>query len=91
MLVGLLIGYLCRRIPNLSFTKKLPSYLVYVLLFTLGIAVGADKEIISNILSVGGEALLVAFAAVMGSVLMAYLLYIKVFNKKEVSNKKNME
>ena len=43
--------------------------------FLLGISVGANKEIVNNLVSLGGQDILIALAATLGSILAASIVY----------------
>ncbi len=55
---------------------------IYMLLFFLGIDIGANKTIINNLSTLGLQALAIALAATLGTCLAALFVY-KVFFKKE--------
>lgn len=86
MLFGAVLGFLFR-------TKRLQcqniiTYLIWVLLLGLGIEVGSNKDLISGLFDLGGEALLLALGGTLGSLLTALWLWRCVSHpddKKEVS------
>ena len=80
MFGGIALGYLFRKKALLQKLGKPVSYTIYILLFFLGISVGGNHEIINNILSLGSDALLLAFAGTTGSVVAAWIVY-KLFFK----------
>ncbi len=51
------------------------TWAVYLLLFLLGISVGTNQEIISNFSRIGYKAFWLTLGAVLGSVLVAKLVY----------------
>ena len=75
MFAGIALGYLLRKIPILQKLGKPISYTIFALLFFLGFSVGGNSEIINNLPSLGGQALIIAFAGTLGSVLAAWLVY----------------
>lgn len=75
MLVGVVAGLIMRRIKVLAHIGKAISVTIYVMLFFLGVKIGADRNILANLSSLGLQALLLALAGAMGSVLFAALLY----------------
>lgn len=85
MFTGMLAGYLLRS-KRLTWINKIITALIWLLLFLLGIDVGANDSIIRGLYTLGTEALLLVLAAVAGSVLAAwglwYLLYTR-FRGKE--------
>lgn len=84
MLTGMLLGYLLRN-KKLKWIHKIITFLIWTLLFLLGIDVGGNGAIIKGLHTLGLEALIITLAAVVGSVLCAwglwYLLYIR--NKRK--------
>lgn len=80
MLTGMLLGYLLRS-KRLTWIHKVITFLIWVLLFLLGIDVGGNEAIIKGLYTLGLEAVIITIAAVAGSVLCAwglwYLLYIR--------------
>lgn len=85
MLTGMLIGYLLRN-KRLKWIHKIITLLIWTLLFLLGIDVGGNEAIVKGLHTLGLEALIITLAAVIGSVLCAwvlwYLLYIR-YKRKE--------
>ena len=51
------------------------SYTILLLLFLLGISVGANDAIVNNLTTLGGQAFLIALAGTTGSVLAAWGVY----------------
>lgn len=74
MFAGMLIGYLFKR-KEVTWIGKVITVLIWLLLFLLGIDVGSNQVIMSGLHTIGLEALLIAIAAVMGSVVGARLLW----------------
>ena len=86
MLSGVLFGYLIRD-KKIQFTHKIITVLVWLLLLLLGIEVGANKEIINNLHTIGLEAIYITIGAVGGSVLASWALW-RVINRKQTNIKK---
>ncbi|SEG11878.1 MULTISPECIES: LysO family transporter [Parabacteroides] len=84
MFGGIAVGFLLRKIEFLQKIGKPISYTILLLLFLLGVSVGANDAIVSNLSTLGGQALLIALATTTGSVLAAWLVYRFFF--KERSN-----
>ena len=74
MVCGIILGYAIKE-RNLKFVQKLINYAIFLLLFLLGITVGANGEVMNNLDSIGLEALLITLAAITGSVLCAWGVY----------------
>lgn len=85
MFTGMLAGYLLRS-KRLTWIHKIITLLIWLLLFLLGIDVGANPAIINGLHTIGLEALALTAAAVAGSVLASWglwrLLYVR-FQKRE--------
>ena len=71
MVCGIILGYAFKE-RNLKFVQKLINYAIFLLLFLLGITVGANEDVMNNLDSIGLEALLITLA---GSVLCAWGVY----------------
>jgi len=84
MTSGILVGYLLR---NREWISKpigiIINWAIYLLLFLLGITVGTDEIIMSNLEKIGLSALLLTVGAVTGSVLVSWGTYILFFRKNE--------
>lgn len=84
MAAGLGAGYLLRG--NAGIVKMLNPVInvaIVILLFLLGLAVGSNDLILSNIPGIGWRAFCLTIGALTGSVLLAYLTYKKLFSKDE--------
>lgn len=75
MFGGIVLGYLLRKVEILQRIGKPISYTILLLLFLLGISVGANDAIMSNLATLGGQAFILAFAGTLGSVLAAWAVY----------------
>ena len=74
MFSGIGLGLLLRK-QRLSWLAALITVLVWLLLFFLGVAVGQNQRIIMGLKDLGLEALLLAFAGIAGSVILAWGLW----------------
>lgn len=77
MITGILVGYLFRR-HRLRFIHRLILTLIWLLLFLLGLEVGANETVIRQFGKLGFDAFLLAFAGTLGSVIFAGLLWLVV-------------
>jgi Membrane protein of unknown function (DUF340). len=82
MFSGIALGYLLRNIKLLQKLGRLITITILFLLFFLGVSIGANDLIINNFGTLGLEALLIATATTLGSVLAAWLVYKFVFQNK---------
>lgn len=75
MLAGILAGYGLRNRSFIRLTGKAISVMICVLLFLLGVAVGADRQIVDRLSDLGGQAAILSLGATAGSVAAAWGLY----------------
>lgn len=78
-LAGVAAGYLLRRVRALQHVHHSITLTICFMLFVLGLSVGADPNIVSNLLGYGGQALLISVAGMAGSVVAAWALHRYVF------------
>lgn len=81
LLAGVLAGYLLRRF-RVRWIGKVTMVLIWVLLLLLGVEVGANRQLIESLPTLGLEAAAVAVVSLVGSCLMAMLLW-KCINRRE--------
>lgn len=86
MASGIAIGWLLRR-RKLTYLGKVTNFLIWVLLFLLGVEVGGDERIIRGIASLGLEAIAVAAGGVAGSALLALFLLRRARSGREAARK----
>lgn len=75
MISGILAGYFLRRRTFVQHVGRLISVTIIVLLFLLGVTVGANKVIMDNLSELGIQAFALSAAGVLGSVVCAWLVY----------------
>ena len=76
MTIGFIIGYVLRnKTKFILFSNKATTLIIYMLLFLLGIGVGLNKTIVSNMVNIGLQAILITFGAMLGSLIFAYITY----------------
>ena len=80
---GVIIGILLRQKLSVVVVSKVITSIIYLLLLILGIAVGANEEIISNLDTLGYKALVITLGSLLGSCLFALLIFKKMFNKSQ--------
>lgn len=83
MFAGIALGYLLRRAAWLQRIGSSISYTILLLLFLLGTTVGANEELIRNLPTLGGEALLLSSAGLLGSLVAAYGVYRWFFERRK--------
>ena len=74
MLGGIALGYICRNL-DMGWVKHLITGLIWLLLLVLGLEVGSNARVMDSLLTLGGESLLLAVGATLGSVLLAKALW----------------
>ena len=74
MLGGIALGYICRN-RAMGWVKHLITGLIWLLLLVLGLEVGSNARVMDSLLTLGGESLLLAVGATLGSVLLAKALW----------------
>ena len=74
MLCGIGAGYLLRN-RKMSFIGRVITALIWVLLFLLGIEVGANPRIVNGLQTLGLEAIVLTIAGSLGSAVFAWALW----------------
>lgn len=82
MVCGIITGYLLRNREIIKHSGKFVSGAIFLLLFLLGVAVGNNKNILDHLDTIGLKALVVTLAAVLGSSMMAWLVFKYIFKKQ---------
>lgn len=82
MFGGIALGYLFRRVELLQKLGTPISYTILLLLFLLGISVGANDSIVKNLTTLGSQAFLLALAGTVGSMLAAWVVYYLFFQER---------
>jgi len=83
LFAGTLSGYAFSRVKGFNkITDKASIYIIYALLFFMGLSVGTRPEVMKNLAEIGFDALLIALFAIAGSLFTAFLLYRFYFSKK---------
>lgn len=75
MMFGIAAGYLLRGVELFQKIGKTISYTIFLLLFLLGVSVGSNDAIIKNLYNLGWQALIIAAAGTLGSVIAAWCVY----------------
>ena len=82
MAVGIALGFLLQRKTRvIKMVDPSINIAIYALLFLLGVSVGTNQTIVSNLDTLGVKALLLMAGGVMGSVVLAFFVH-KVFFKR---------
>lgn len=86
MAAGVLIGWLLRR-HRVRWTGKVTMVLIWLLLLILGVEVGSDRRIVESLPTLGLEAAVIAVVSLLGSCLLAWLLWTVVRRKENAGEK----
>lgn len=82
MFAGIAIGYLLRNVRKVKAVGTTTMITIVVLLFVMGGEIGNNELVVRNLVGLGGEALLIAVAATLGSVVAARIIYNILFKAK---------
>lgn len=77
---GILAGYILRN-KNLKFIHKMITVFIWALLFSLGISVGMNDTLLTNLPTLGLDALIITFGGLAGSLIMAWFIYTRWFTR----------
>lgn len=81
--IGFFIGFFgLLKEKQVKINCRLQTLWLLLLIFCMGVSIGRDGEVISNLPVLGGKALLFAVLAVIGSVVFVFILS-KLFLDKE--------
>ena len=84
IILGVGVGFILRqRFSVNKVVSKVIMILIYMLLLILGVVVGANETIISNLGTIGVKAAAISISAVLGSMVMAKILYHFLYKVKE--------
>jgi len=82
--IGIVLGVLVRRQGELlGAADRLSMGAVYLLVFLLGISAGASEEITRHLGRIGFQALVISLAAMIGSGVVSYAVYVVWFRNLE--------
>ena len=82
MLLGVAVGRLLRG-RNLKWLPAVTMLLIWSLLFLLGYEVGSDPRVVAGLASLGMEALVLSLAGILGSAVLAWLLWRMAARRRE--------
>ena len=84
LISGAIAGYFSRRIPNIKKVGSAIGIVIMLLLFFLGVSVGANPQVVAKFHTIGTEAMIIALGGTLGSIICAWIVY-RYFFKKEKS------
>lgn len=72
---GIIVGSFLRKTAVSKHIGLVISVIIVLLLFFLGVAVGANEEVVKNFSAIGFDAFLLTVGGTLGSVLCAWWVY----------------
>lgn len=83
MTAGMVLGYFLRTKKNLlKLSNKSTLWIIFLLLFFMGVSVGSNSDVMNNLDTIGLRGLQMAIVTILGSVLLSWIVYILVFKTK---------
>ena len=86
ILTGVFVGYVTRKSTHIKYVSSVISVIIVLLLFFLGVSVGANKEIVNSFANIGVDAFAIATACTIGSLLCAWFVYNRFFKNKNTNS-----
>ncbi len=83
IIVGVLLGTQIRSAHAPALFSKLLNIIIYILLLVMGISVGGNERIVSNLSTIGLNATIIALGAILGSITFAAIIYNYIFKTGE--------
>ncbi len=81
ILSGIVVGYIARGQKFLKHIGPVLSVVIALLLFSLGVSVGSNEQVLNNFATIGIEALLLTIGGTLGSLFCAKWIYTRFFKK----------
>ncbi|MCM1178377.1 MAG: lysine exporter LysO family protein [Clostridium sp.] len=78
---GVIAGFFLRK-RNLSWVQRMITFLIWTLLFFLGIEAGSNRNVIDGLGTLGLEAVVMTMAFVIGSCVSAWALWCLLYRRK---------
>ncbi len=75
-----------RKTTHIKYVSSVISVIIVLLLFFLGVSVGANKEIVNSFANIGVDAFAIATACTIGSLLSAWFVYNRFFKNKNTNS-----
>ena len=83
ILSGVTAGYFVRNIPQMKYVGVVISLIIMLLLFFLGVSVGANEQVVKNFSSIGLDAFIITIGGTLGTILCAWWVYIRFFKRRK--------
>ncbi len=81
IILGVLLGQFIKSPKAPTLFSKALNVIIYILLLVMGISVGGNEQIVSNLSTIGLKALIITAGAMLGSCICAMLIFKKFFNQ----------
>lgn len=83
MLSGILIGYILRNIRAIpALVSKINIYIIFLLLFVMGLSVGNNPQVIQGLGTLGLLGIAISVVSIAGSVFLSWIVYRHLFKKR---------
>lgn len=83
MLSGILIGYILRNIRAIpTLVSKINIYIIFLLLFVMGLSVGSNPQVIQGLGTLGLLGIAISVVSIAGSVFLSWIVYRHLFKKR---------
>lgn len=84
MLSGVLIGYILRNIRAIpALVSKINIYIIFLLLFVMGLSVGGNPQVIQGLGTLGLLGIAISVVSIAGSVFLSWIVYRHLFKKED--------
>ena len=84
MLSGILIGYILRNIRAIpALVSKINIYIIFLLLFVMGLSVGSNPQVIQGLGTLGLLGIAISVVSIAGSVFLSWIVYRHLFKKED--------
>ena len=84
MLSGVLIGYILRNIRAIpALVSKINIYIIFLLLFVMGLSVGINPQVIQGLGTLGLLGIAISVVSIAGSVFLSWIVYRHLFKKED--------
>ena len=86
LILGFFLGRIFKDYSILKWSDKTVNILLYCLLFIFGLSLGQRKDLLENIGQIGVEISILTLAAMLGSVIVAKIVY-QIFYLRQTNEK----
>lgn len=84
MLSGILIEYILRNIRAIpALVSKINIYIIFLLLFVMGLSVGSNPQVIQGLGTLGLLGIAISVVSIAGSVFLSWIVYRHLFKKED--------